>query len=70
VTLLARLDENNSSFLDFHIIPNVDRLRRFQVSLLDPWLKRGQRLFDISTFLEVVTREGSIPQDAAASIQI
>jgi hypothetical protein len=70
VTLLARLGENNRSFLDFHIIPNVDRLRRFHVSLLDPWLGRGQRLFDISAFLEVVTREGSIPQDGAASKQI
>lgn len=55
VTLLARLNEKNSSFLDFHIFPNVDRLKRFHVSLVDPWLRRGQRLIDISAFLEVVT---------------
>ena len=54
VTLLARLDETNSSFLDFHVVPNVDRLRRFHVSLGDPWLGRGQRLFDISAFPELV----------------
>ena len=56
VTLLARLDEENRSFLDFHIIPNMDRLKRFNVSLVDPWLNRGQRLPDLRAFPEVVER--------------
>lgn len=56
VTLLARLDETNGSFLDFHLVPNVDRLKRFHVSLVDPWLNRGQRLPDLTAFPEVVAR--------------
>ena len=54
VTLLARLDEANGSFLDFYIVPNVDRSRRFHVSLDDPWLDRGQQLADLRGFCEVV----------------
>ena len=56
VTLIARLDEENRSFLDFHIVPNLDRLKRFNVSLVDAWLNRGQRLPDISAFPEVMAR--------------
>jgi DNA invertase Pin-like site-specific DNA recombinase len=54
VTLLARLDEVNGSFLDFYILPNVDRSHRFHVSLTDPWLNRGQQLVDLRGFCEVV----------------
>lgn len=54
VTLLARLDTSNQSFLDFHIFPNIDRMRRFQISLTDPWLDSGKRLGEISRLLEVV----------------
>ncbi len=54
VTLLARLDEDNRSFLDFHILPNVDRWRRFHLCLGDPWLRRGQPLHDVCGFFEVV----------------
>ncbi len=42
LTLLARLDEEKRSFLDFYIIPNMDCLKRFNVSLVDPWLNRGR----------------------------
>jgi DNA invertase Pin-like site-specific DNA recombinase len=56
VTLLARLDEVNGSFLDFYIVPNVDRSHRFHVSLADPWLDRGQPLSDLSDFCEVVQK--------------
>jgi DNA invertase Pin-like site-specific DNA recombinase len=60
VTLLARLDEEHRSFLDFHIFPTVDRRDRFHVSLADPWLNRGQRLGDdLSAFCEVVTGVGA-----------
>jgi|ERR1035441_1281056 hypothetical protein len=54
VALLARLDEENRSFLDFHILPDVDRRRRFHLYLGDPWLKRGQPLYDLNGFCEVV----------------
>jgi len=53
VTLLARLDETNGSFLDFHVLPNMDRSRRFYLSLADPWLDRGKPLFELSNFCEV-----------------
>jgi DNA invertase Pin-like site-specific DNA recombinase len=56
VTLLARLDEENRSFLDFHIVPNMDRRKRFHLSLADPWLKRGQPLTDLRAFCTVAAR--------------
>jgi DNA invertase Pin-like site-specific DNA recombinase len=54
VTLLARLDKGSRSFLDFHLFPNIDRPRRFYVSLSDPWLNRGQPLDDLVAFCKVV----------------
>ena len=54
ITLLARLDEGNHSFLDFHILPRIDRRRRFRLSLKDTWLNQGKRLSDLSRFYEVV----------------
>jgi len=54
VTLLARLDKQNRSFLDFHIFPSMDRRKRFYVSLADPWLNRGQPLNDLLAFCKVV----------------
>jgi DNA invertase Pin-like site-specific DNA recombinase len=56
VTLLARLEERNRSFLDFHILPGVNRVRRFDLSLRDAWLNRGQRLGDLGEFYKVVVR--------------
>ena len=53
VTLLARLDEENRSILDLYIFPNIDRRRRFHVSLCDPWLNRGQPLTDLLAFCGV-----------------
>ena len=54
ITLLARLDEENRSFLDFHIVPNIDRRGRFRVSVADQWLNRGQALADLGGFCRVV----------------
>ena len=48
VTLLARLGPENRSFLDFYVLPNIDRLKRFHISEMDPWLRRGVRLDDIT----------------------
>jgi hypothetical protein len=33
VTLLARLDSQNMGFKDFHVFPNMDRHKRFEVRL-------------------------------------
>ena len=59
VTLLARLDEGNRSFLDFRVFPNMDRLRRFHVSLASPWLNCGQRLNDLLGFCKIVALVGA-----------
>ncbi|MFI5450272.1 MAG: recombinase family protein [Candidatus Bathyarchaeia archaeon] len=54
ITLLARLDESNRAIVDFHVFPNIDRPKKFQIS--DSWLTRGKRLIDLSRFCEVVAR--------------
>jgi len=54
VTLLARLNNENSAFLDFHILPNVDRSKRFHICQTDPWLLRGAYLDNLSGLLTVV----------------
>jgi DNA invertase Pin-like site-specific DNA recombinase len=56
VMLLARLDEDNRSFLDFHVFPEVGRHTRFDISMSDPWLDRGKRLPDLGAFCEVIAR--------------
>jgi DNA invertase Pin-like site-specific DNA recombinase len=55
IALLARLDETNHKIIDLHIFPNINQLKRFQVS--DSWLKRGKRLINLSRFCEVAARE-------------
>jgi hypothetical protein len=66
VTLLARLDNESRAFLDFHVLPNIDRPRRFHISLTDSWLKRGMRLEALSAFCalagEVKRNKGVVPQ--------
>jgi DNA invertase Pin-like site-specific DNA recombinase len=56
VTLLARLDSENCSFLDFHVLPRLDRRKRFYISSCDPWLNCGQPLADLHRFRQVVAR--------------
>jgi DNA invertase Pin-like site-specific DNA recombinase len=56
ITLLSRLDASNSSFLDLHVFPNMDRRKRFHISLDDSWLNRGKRLSDVSRLCEVVAQ--------------
>ena len=58
VTLLARLDEENRCFLDYHVLPSIDRPRRFHIRHTDAWLDRGIRLHDLSAFLAVVPEAG------------
>ena len=54
VTLLVRLREGNRSFLDFHLLSSLDRERRFDISMDDPWLNRGERLTDLRAFCEAI----------------
>jgi len=50
VTLLALMDEANRSFKAFHLLPNIDRERRFHIQQDDSWFSRGLRLNDLSHF--------------------
>jgi DNA invertase Pin-like site-specific DNA recombinase len=54
VTLLARLNEENSAFLDFRVFPRINRRRRFWISQTDPWVQRGKTLSDLAQFCQVV----------------
>jgi DNA invertase Pin-like site-specific DNA recombinase len=56
VTLLARLDNRNQFFLDYHVLPNIDRLRRFHIRHADTWLNRGLRLKELPQFCKVVAQ--------------
>ena len=58
MTLLARLDANNDSFLDFYILPRIDRRGRFRISLNDCWLKCGRQVSDLSQLCDVVALVG------------
>jgi len=55
-TLLARLDEGNRRFFDFHVLPAMDRVKRFDLRLRDGWLNRGQLLSDLLEFCTVMGR--------------
>jgi DNA invertase Pin-like site-specific DNA recombinase len=56
LTLLARLDNENQTLLDFHVLPNIERLRRFHIRPDDPWLHRGVCLDKLSDFCTIVVR--------------
>jgi len=51
ITLLALLDKENRSFVDFYILPNVNRSKRFRFSATDPWLRQGVHLDSLSEVL-------------------
>jgi DNA invertase Pin-like site-specific DNA recombinase len=55
-TLLARLDRENQAFLDYHVLPSIDRPKRFHIRQNDAWLNRGEYLNDLSTFCSTVSR--------------
>ncbi len=56
VTLLARLDESNSDFIDLHVLPGIENSKRFHLKLEDTWLNQGLRLNDLAEFCSVVER--------------
>lgn len=55
-TLLARLDSENNSFFDFHVLPDVNRPARYHLREKDDWLNRGQRIEDLREFCQAVGR--------------
>jgi DNA invertase Pin-like site-specific DNA recombinase len=54
VTLLARLNRDGNGFHDFHILPKIDRTKRFKIRFNDECLKRGQPLQELADLLRVV----------------
>lgn len=54
VTLLARLKEGNSDFLDYHVFPSLGRRKMFEIRDDDPYLRNGIRLAELSTFCMAV----------------
>jgi|GEM_PF-4090538 len=69
VTLLARLDESNLSFLDFHLFPDLDRAKEFYLRKDGWWLSRGVHLDDLGSFLAALntvltakTSSGAAPE--------
>jgi DNA invertase Pin-like site-specific DNA recombinase len=56
VTLLTRLNPDNLTFFDFHVLPNLNRQKKFHMRQNDPWLLRGERIKDLSEFCDAVDR--------------
>lgn len=54
ITLLARLDESNRAIVDLHVVPNLSRVKKLQVT--DAWLACGKQLTDLSQFCDVVVQ--------------
>lgn len=52
VTLLVQMDERNEGFQALHLLPNIDREKRFHIQQNDTWLKRGVCLHDIAGFCD------------------
>ena len=62
ITLLARLKPSEPDFHDFHVLPNIDRKKRFSIRPNDEWLKRGQPLWKLSYLLRVVGQVRQSPK--------
>jgi DNA invertase Pin-like site-specific DNA recombinase len=54
ITLVARLNEGNASFRDFHVLARINRKTRFTITLNHPWLKDARLLSDLSQFCKIV----------------
>ncbi|MFZ0523165.1 MAG: recombinase family protein [Candidatus Acidiferrales bacterium] len=54
VTLIARLSENNTTFLDYYVLSQIKDRTRLRLHLKDPWLRQGQRLADLSELRQAV----------------
>ena len=54
ITLLARLTEDNSSFMDFYVFPRIEHTKRFTLPANAPWLEQGMRLTNLSDLCQTV----------------
>ncbi len=54
ITLLARINPRQDGFLDFHVLPNIDRKTRIQIKLESAWLQRGLPLLALTDLCKVV----------------
>ncbi len=54
ITLLALLNETNSTVQELYLFPYIDRQRRFHVTAHNVWLKRSLPMKSVSYFLEAV----------------
>jgi DNA invertase Pin-like site-specific DNA recombinase len=56
VTLLIRLNEDNSGFQDFYVFARINEKTRFRLTRTDPYLRLGVRLDSLSRLPEAVRR--------------
>jgi hypothetical protein len=56
VTLLIRLNEDNSGFQDFYVFARINEKTRFRLTRTDPYLRLGVRLDNLSGLPEAVRR--------------
>ena len=53
VALLARLNPENTEFMDFHVFRRIVWQKKIHILLKDPWLRSGVRLKDLSQLARV-----------------
>jgi DNA invertase Pin-like site-specific DNA recombinase len=62
VTLLARVDARKHVFIDFRVLPRMDRRKVFRLPAPNhPWWQHSERLPDLSSFCEVVKQVRARP---------
>ncbi len=56
ITLVALLNETNTAFTDFYVMPNMSKSTEYQIrGFSDPWLQQGIRLSRLNDLCRVVT---------------
>lgn len=53
-TLMVRLEKENRSAMDLHVLPNLEGIRSIHLREKDVWLNRGLHLSGLSEFLHVL----------------
>jgi hypothetical protein len=56
LSLVARMDVNNSAFLDFHLLPCIRSATRLTLKIDDSRLSRGIRFTEVGQFLSAAKR--------------
>lgn len=57
-TVLCRLNQDNTGFHDFYLLPGINRSLPFRLKEKDQWLKQGKRLHSLSEFGDAVRELG------------